>query len=212
MKRLLKYIFSLGGLLIIFLPLQAESLWLAGAKSTNERSLFASKTAAKVGDILVVDMGNNTIDAVISGAKFNVERKINEDNNNTTAKYLWNKFADKVLKSPGLKDITGSNKNETSVDVDDNYTLKGKITVAVTDLLPNGNLVVEGATKKQFSSGEKRYEVVRGIVRPDDIGNDNVVLSEKIYDLQVQFLSEGQFSNSQRKGWANEIGDAIQPF
>ena len=79
------------------------------------------------------------------------------------------------------------------------------------DLLPNGNLVIEGSRLVSFS-GEKQYAILRGVVRPEDIANGNSVLSSSIADARVEFISQGAISESQRKGWWTRFYDAINPF
>jgi flagellar L-ring protein precursor FlgH len=83
--------------------------------------------------------------------------------------------------------------------------------VTVVDVLPNGNLVIEGSRFVSYS-GEKQYATLRGIVRLDDITNTNTVASSSIADARVEFLSEGTISASQRKGWLSRVIDTVNPF
>ena len=61
------------------------------------------------------------------------------------------------------------------------------IPVTVVDVLPNGNLVIEGVRVVTFS-GETQYVVLHGLVRPDDVSPANAVLSTSIADARVETL------------------------
>jgi flagellar L-ring protein precursor FlgH len=92
------------------------------------------------------------------------------------------------------------------------YDAKGDaVAVTVVDVLPNGNLVVEGA--KIIRAGqESQYAYMRGIVRPIDIASDNTILSTKIADAQVEFIPEGELTEAQKKGWLVRMWDKIRPM
>jgi flagellar L-ring protein precursor FlgH len=83
--------------------------------------------------------------------------------------------------------------------------------VTVTDVLPNGNLVIEGVRVVSFS-GETQYVVLRGIVRRDDIARDNSVVSTNIADARVEFHSEGSLTDAQKRGWLARIYERLRPL
>ena len=79
------------------------------------------------------------------------------------------------------------------------------------DVLPNGNLVVEGRRQTAFS-GEKQDATLRGTVRSEDIAANNTLYSYNMVDATIQFASKGAISDSQRKGWFSKIWDKLTPF
>ena len=81
----------------------------------------------------------------------------------------------------------------------------------IADVLPNGNLVLEGARRVSFS-GETQHVVLRGIVRPADISPANTVLSTNIAEARLEFLSEGELSSAQKRGWLSKLYQALRPF
>ena len=83
--------------------------------------------------------------------------------------------------------------------------------MTVIDVLPNGNMVVEGVRLVRFS-GETQYASLRGIVRPVDVQKDNTVLSTNIADAQVEFVSEGSLTEAQKKGWLLRLANKASPF
>jgi len=83
--------------------------------------------------------------------------------------------------------------------------------VTVVDVLPNGNLVIEGA--KIIRAGkDSQYAYMRGIVRPVDVTRENTVLSTQIADAQVEFIPEGELTEAQKKGWLLRAWEKIKPF
>jgi flagellar L-ring protein precursor FlgH len=90
-------------------------------------------------------------------------------------------------------------------------TITAQMAVRVVDVLPNGNMVVEGNLHTAFS-GEKQDAVVRGTVRPDDITANNTLLSFNIADANIQFVSKGVITDATKKGWFNTIWDKLSPF
>ena len=85
------------------------------------------------------------------------------------------------------------------------------ITARVVDVLPNGNLVIEGRREVRINR-EKEYLVIRGIVRPEDIGPDNTVLSTAIADARIAYSGSGVISDKQGPGFLARILDWVWPF
>ena len=81
----------------------------------------------------------------------------------------------------------------------------------MTDVLPNGNLVIEGVRVVTFS-GETQYVVLHGIVRSDDITAANTVLSSDVADARVEFVSEGSLTDAQKRGWLSKVYERLRPF
>src|SRR5437763_1920640 len=80
-----------------------------------------------------------------------------------------------------------------------------------TDVLPNGNLVVEGVRVVTFA-GETQYVVLHGLVRADDIAPDNSVVSTNIAGARVKFYAEGALSDAQKRGWLAKVYEKLRPF
>ena len=55
------------------------------------------------------------------------------------------------------------------------------------------------------SSGETQYVILRGIVRRDDISNDNVVPSSKVANASVEILEKGAIASAQKQGWIQRL-------
>ncbi|MCG8528984.1 MAG: flagellar basal body L-ring protein FlgH [Opitutales bacterium] len=193
---------SLGG------ALNAESLWLKG---NTERSMYSSKIAYRVGDILTV--------AVSEVIDFNSTQSIDTGSKDSALVDLAGVLFDSIDwdrldgQTVAFSDILKGEYQTTPSAVSDSMNIvSAQIPVAVIDVLPNHNLVVEGMRQINFS-GESRHIVFQGIVRPLDIDvTTNTVSSNRVANAQIQFVSRGAVGDVQRKGWFTRFVDKINPF
>lgn len=86
-----------------------------------------------------------------------------------------------------------------------------RITVEVTDIRPNGDLVLEGRSKTRYNE-EVVETFLSGIVRPEDVKPNNTVLSENIAELDIWLREAGQVRDSYRRGWMLKLLDQLKPF
>src|SRR5208282_5562933 len=184
--------------------LGADSLWKDDASSA---SMFADKKAHRVGDIVTVIIQEN------NGASRN--------NNTTTARtssvdssissFLYPAGASGLLTKSGqlpAMSLSGKNSFNGGGQINNVETITAQLAVKVIDVLPNGNLVVEGRRQTAFS-GEKQDAILRGTVRIDDISATNSVYSFNIADPSIQFISHGSVTDSQNRGWFTRIWDKV---
>lgn len=89
-------------------------------------------------------------------------------------------------------------------DSDQSNSLTGQITVTISDILPNGILEVRGEKWLSLNEGDE-FIRVRGLVRPQDIGPDNTVMSHKLADARISYGGTGPLADSNRQGWISEM-------
>lgn len=89
--------------------------------------------------------------------------------------------------------------------------LTGEITVTVTEVLPNGALMVAGDRRLILNRGEEQVQLT-GIVRPQDIGSDNRVLSTRVADARLRYSGTGELAQQAKQGWLTRFFDRITPF
>jgi flagellar L-ring protein FlgH len=78
--------------------------------------------------------------------------------------------------------------------------LTAMLTATVVEVLPNGYLVLEGAREIEIN-GDRQMVVLTGVVRPVDIGKDNVVLSPSIGQLRIRYFGRGLMKDNLKPGW-----------
>ena len=89
-------------------------------------------------------------------------------------------------------------------DSSQSNSLRGEITVTVVDILPNGNMVVQGEKWLTLNKG-KEYIRIAGVVRPEDVSSDNTVTSSKLADAQIAYSGEGFLADSNEQGWLSKF-------
>ena len=91
-------------------------------------------------------------------------------------------------------------------------SLNGSVTVTVRDVLPGGNLLVQGEKWIQINQG-KEYIRLEGIVRPRDVDTNNTVLSTQVADARISYSGTGPNAQSNSPGWGMRIlFNTIFPF
>jgi flagellar L-ring protein precursor FlgH len=113
------------------------------------------------------------------------------------------------VKTSGVNPIFAGNSSTTlkgSGATDSSTTFQTSLTAQVIAVLPSGNLVVE-AQRKIFMNNEHEDVIIRGVVRPNDIGPSNSVPSSSLGSLEIEMKGKGIISDSTRK--VNPIARAI---
>jgi flagellar L-ring protein FlgH len=183
----------------------ANSLWRNGS-----RSFFKDQRAHQIGDLLTVTV--NITDQANFANETQRSRTAKEDSGITDfigSKTLGTQ-AQKLL--PGrilTADSTASTDGKGSVVRQE--SLQTNVAAVVTQLLPNGNLVVEGKQEIRVNY-EVRELIVAGIVRPEDIQSDNTIDSSKIAQARIAYGGRGQISDVQQPRYGQQVMDVLLPF
>ena len=119
------------------------------------------------------------------------------------------------LLGKGSGSFTPKVKAATSTDgkatIDRSETISLLVAAVVTDVLPNGNLVI-GGTQEVRVNFEMRLLSVAGIVRPRDIATDNTVSYDRIAEARISYGGNGRMTDVQQPGWGQQVIDAIAPY
>jgi flagellar L-ring protein FlgH len=90
-------------------------------------------------------------------------------------------------------------------------TLQATISAKVVDVIPNGNLLIEGRRSVKVNN-EDQIIVLTGMVRSRDVSSDNTVSSSLIADARINYSGKGIISDRQKPGWLMNIFDKVWPF
>jgi len=89
--------------------------------------------------------------------------------------------------------------------------LKGRMTARVTQVLDNGHLMIEGRRLVSVNA-EDQYMILTGVIRPEDITSDNLILSQYIADARIIYTGRGVVDDKMRPGWLTRVIDWVWPF
>ena len=187
-----------------------SSLWRNGA-----RAFFKDHRAKEIGDIVTVKL--ELSDSATLENKTERARADGEDTNVTKLLGLETRFADIIPGASAAVDPTSllsfNNNHNTSGDGDIERSEDINLTFAavVTQILPNGSLVVMGRQEIMVNA-ELRELMVTGVVRPEDIESDNTISHEKIAEMRVAYGGRGTLSGLQQPRWGTQVWDIIFPF
>ena len=182
----------------------ANSLWRNGS-----RSFFKDQRAHQIGDLLTVTV--NITDQANFANETQRSRTVTEDSG-ITAFLGSNLLTGKNTALPGrllTADATASADGKGSIQRQESLTTN--VAAVVTQLLPNGNMVVEGKQEIRVNF-EKRELIVAGIVRPEDIQSDNTIDSSKIAQARIAYGGHGQITDVQQPRYGQQVMDVLLPF
>lgn len=177
----------------------AGSLFNKGMKNP-----FLSRTAKGIGDILTIVVSET------STASYNVTTTAAKKDDNSVASAVLPFVS--ALKIPLLDQLLGglstgaSSSNNGSGSTTQSGKLTARVTVTVKQVLPNGNMVIEGVRMIKVNKEEQQITFT-GIVREDDVRSDNTVLSERVAEARITNLGKGLAADRQRRGILTRILD-----
>ncbi|MDJ1158453.1 flagellar basal body L-ring protein FlgH [Chelatococcus sp. SYSU_G07232] len=184
-----------------------NSLWRTGA-----RGFFKDQRARQVGDILTV--------------RVRITDKANFDNTTKRSRANDEKFAtanlfgfenqiDQVLpdgtKADALLTAKSDSTSAGSGSIRRSEQLATDVAAVVTQVLPNGNMVIEGKQEIRVNF-EMRQLIVAGVVRPEDIEANNTIESTKIAEARIGYGGKGQITDVQQPRYGQQVMDIILPF
>lgn len=185
-------------------PAAAGSLWPAD----DHVFFYADKKALRVGDIITVRIiesaqASNTADTDLS--------RSSSANAGLSTFFGKKKFLNLFKVGEDLLTSSSENTHQGSGSTTRSGQLTATMTAVVREVLPNGNLVVQG-TREVLVNHEQQFITLTGIVRPLDVDRDNIVLSTQLADANITIGGLGVVADKQRSGWGTWLFDYVWPF
>ena len=205
-------VFRLTTLALALCAMHLSTAWSAGPgeKWSLASRMYSDPKARNVGDlltVLIVESSSSSREASTkTGKKTSTSGQFNFSHPNIDdAPSSWTNIA---LPRWGLDAQRGF---EGSGSIRNEEKITATISARVMEVLPNGNLLIEG--KRALSvMGEDMQYILTGTLRPSDITRENTIHSTSIADLSVQYTSSGSITKSQKKGIFDTLVDFINPF
>ena len=188
---------------------QSNSLWQA-----SRQTFFKDQRAHKVGDILTVlidisdsaDLKNKTDRSRTGGEVEGLPNLLGVAETQLT-KQLLPEGADPA----NLAKMNSSSTSTGDGKILRTETVKLKLAAMVMQLLPNGNFVIQGRQQVRVNT-ELRDLQLQGVIRPEDILNNNSISYEKIAEARISYGGKGIMTDLQTPRYGQQIFDAVFPF
>lgn len=192
-------------------PTSTGSIW-PGENSRN--ALFQDLRAKNVGDVVTVQITEKT--SAVKEASTSTSRQ-------SSADIGIQKFLGLPLDF-GMRDFLGSGaafSPEVQASYDAGFDGSGTtkrsgelsaiIATRVTEVMANGNLVLEGR-KEILVNNEHQFIILSGIARPEDINEQNIIPSILLSDARIEYDGKGVIADEQSPGWMRRLLDNAWPF
>jgi flagellar L-ring protein FlgH len=195
-----------------------NSLWRPGA-----RAFFKDQRAQQIGDIMTVkvqitdraNFDNTTTRSRKAGESGSTGGQIGGSITGAVGAVLGRVLPENKqtggTNADALLTVTSDSSQQGAGSVKRAEQLTTNVAVVVTQVLPNGNLVIEGKQEIRVNF-EIRELIVAGVVRPEDIENDNTISSQKIAQARIAYGGRGQITDVQQPRYGQQVMDVLLPF
>lgn len=180
-----------------------NSLWQAGATS-----FFHDPRAAKVGDVITVAV--STADAA-KLSNTTSRSRTNSDDANLTNLFGLEKALPASMSPASLVKMGSDTSNTGAGAVQRSEAINLTLAALVAQVLPNGNLVIDGH-QQVLVNNEMRDMRVSGIVRREDITQDNTVNLAQIAEARISYGGKGTVSDVQQPRYGSQLFDILMPW
>jgi flagellar L-ring protein precursor FlgH len=186
---------------------QQNSLW-----ASNRQTFFKDQRANNVGDILtiIIDIDDEADIANKSERSRSADENAGIDNLLGIESQLT-KFLPEGVTGSNLVDFDTTSKSKGSGKTEREEEVRMKLAATVTQILPNGNMLIQGRQEVRVNF-EKRILELAGIIRPEDITTDNSISYDKIAEARISYGGQGQITDVQQPRYGQQVYDILFPF
>lgn len=184
-----------------------NSLWQAGS-----RAFFRDQRAAAVGDILTV------LIEIDDRASIDNRTQRSRDNSEDAQLPALLGFESKLgailpdeVDPNNLTSLGSTSSSSGDGQIERGEKIELKVAGIVTQILPNGNLVIAGRQEVRVNF-EVRELAIAGVIRPEDITSQNTISYEKIAEARISYGGRGHLSDVQQPRYGQQLYDIIFPF
>ncbi len=179
------------------LPLILSVILISNVIANPAPSMYQDRIARNVGDILTIEIMDNTTASVTANTNTKAEYGAELEAGGTGAL----DFIPLLSGSGGSKSEHKGNGNTARQG-----SLRGSITVKIVEVYSNGNLRIEGQ-KEVVINGERQLTILSGIIRSVDITPRNTITSDMLADASITYKGKGILANAERPGFISRIFD-----
>lgn len=178
-------------------PAFADDIW--ARRDPRIANLFQDNRARNVGDILTLVINENTTE--------NEREQRQQSKTNTFTGQATVFGVPQVANSDGNFGRTFSGSGQLT----GGRTFTDRIALTVVDVMPNGNLVVEGF-RSRLTMGEERVLRISGVVRSQDVAVGNLVQSGSLANAKLSYLGRGPTTRQVNQNFLGRVMNRLWPF
>lgn len=172
----------------------------------GQANLFTDLRATNVGDVVTVIISMN------EKAEFeNTSERSRTSGTGLGVGWGWGTSSGTPKSGNFGADLNSNSSSKGDGAIERSEKIKLSVAAVVTNVLPNGNLVISGSQEVRVNF-EMRVLNVAGIVRTRDIAGDNTVPYEKIAEARISYGGRGRLTEVQQPGLGQQLYDRIAPF
>jgi flagellar L-ring protein precursor FlgH len=180
-----------------------NSLWQPGAQS-----FFHDPRAMRIGDVITV---NVTVADTAKLDNSTTRTRTNSDDANLTNFFGLENALPSSVDPASLVKMGSDTSNVGTGAIQRDETINMTLAALVAQVLPNGNLVIDGHQQVRVNS-ELRDMRLSGIVRREDITQDNTVNLSQIAEARVTYGGQGTMSDVQQPRYGSQLFDILMPW
>ncbi len=169
-------------------------------------ALFGNTNSHRVGDIITINLDERTVSSKSSAVAIDKESNVSllENGANTVLGGTTTKAIPLLGDIDFPTNAAQSREFAGDASADQSNRLQGNISVTITDVFPNGNLVVRGEKWLTLNRGDE-FIRISGILRPEDVTLENTVSSTKLANARITYSGTGELADSQQPGWLHRF-------
>ena len=186
---------------------QKNSLW-----QSNRVTFFEDQRANNVGDIITVMI--DIEDEATLENETERTRASDEDaglDNFLGYEQALNRVLPQAVDNTNLAGFDSNSSHTGSGSIEREDEVKLRMAALITQLLPNGNMVIHGK-QEVLVNFEKRVLQVDGVIRPEDISVNNTVSYDQIAEARIVYGGQGQITDMQQPRYGQQLYDILFPF
>ena len=185
-------------------PIAANSLWRPGS-----RTFLRDQRAAQVGDLVTI------LVSISDDAQLQNRTQRTRTGTDTMGLPqifgMQTRWLPSAASPASLVEAAGAQTTDGNGTVKRGETVNLRLAATVTQVLPNGNLVVSGKQEVRVSA-ELRELAVQGVIRPEDVASDNTIRHDRLAEARISYGGRGTLSDLQQPRYGQQLMDAILPF
>lgn len=182
-----------------------NSLWRSGA-----RSFFNDQRASQIGDLVTVTVAIND-DAQIANQTSRSRTASEQLGGSGMIGTQLDMILPEGATPSAIADFDTDSSSGGQGSVNRSESLTTTVAAVVTQILPNGNMVIEGRQEVRVNF-EVRELIVAGVIRPEDIDASNTIESSKIAEARIAYGGRGQITDVQQPRYGQQLFDILMPF